>query len=433
MSEFADSEAELRQLQANIKAQRRNNQGDRVKSQPNFYSYKTVVARRLAPDFEADLLKPAPMPTLLWKCTQTLKSHTGNVNSLAIASSGDTLVSGSSDRSLILWKLPGGKPVFTFFGQPQEVHAVALSPNNKMLAAGNFDGQVISWNLQRRTYFQAYCDAPFLTHCHQGLVYALAFSADGQYLATASGDRQVKLWHFLTGKKKQEFMGHTGAVCALAFSPNGQFLASASADQTIRFWSLRTQEPPQILSAHSGWVTAIAFTADGKFLISASSDKTIKIWDFATKTLHKTLTGHKAGIWGMALSPDNQLLASGSEDGTVKLWELTTGEAIATIAGYYPVIFSHDGKLLITTAPNRRNIQICRQIIATGEPFQETLLAGEWWEILEVSPDATAAQVKQAYYQKAKLYHPDLNPSAIAKANMQILNRAYAQFRPTHL
>ena len=66
---------------------------------------------------------------------------------------------------------------------------------------------------------------------HAGVVYGVAFSPDGQRLASASSDQTVKIWDSATGKELFSFKGHAGGVRSVAFSPDGQRLASGSMDR----------------------------------------------------------------------------------------------------------------------------------------------------------------------------------------------------------
>ena len=76
--------------------------------------------------------------------------------------------------------------------------------------------------------------------------------------------------------------GHTEAVLSVAFSPDGQKLASGSGDSTVRMWDLHTECPQYTCIGHRGWVLYVAFAPDGKTLASAGMDNTIIIWDADT-------------------------------------------------------------------------------------------------------------------------------------------------------
>jgi WD40 repeat protein len=72
--------------------------------------------------------------------------------------------------------------------------------------------------------------------------------------------------------------GHSSSVNSVAYSPDGQTLASGSRDGTIKLWNVKTGNLLQTLTGHSSWVYSVAYSPDGQTLASGSGDKTIKIW-----------------------------------------------------------------------------------------------------------------------------------------------------------
>jgi WD40 repeat protein len=126
-------------------------------------------------------------------------------------------------------------------------------------------------------------------------VLAVEFSPDGKTLASASyedvlaaralkGDGPkvvgvVKLWDHSTGKLKSVCRGHTIYVYALAFSPNGQTLATGSFDSTGKLWDVATGREQATFRGHQAHIYKVAFSLDGKLLATASADRTVKVWD----------------------------------------------------------------------------------------------------------------------------------------------------------
>ena len=86
------------------------------------------------------------------------------------------------------------------------------------------------------------------------MVNSVAFSPDGQRLASGSGDKTVKIWDSATGKELFALKGHADPVTSVAFSPDGQRLASGSRDQTVKIWDSATGKELFALKGHAGSV-----------------------------------------------------------------------------------------------------------------------------------------------------------------------------------
>ena len=89
----------------------------------------------------------------------------------------------------------------------------------------------------------------------------------------------------------------------MAFSPDGQRLASASEDQTVKIWDSATGKELFALKGHAGWVASVAFSPDGQRLASASMDQTVKIWDSATGKELFALKGHTGRVMERGVQP----------------------------------------------------------------------------------------------------------------------------------
>jgi WD40 repeat protein len=75
-----------------------------------------------------------------------------------------------------------------------------------------------------------------------------------------------------------DFISHSESVRSVAFSPDGKYLASGSGDYTVKLWSIESQKEVTTLQGHDKSVNSVAFSPDGKYLVSGSQDKTVKLW-----------------------------------------------------------------------------------------------------------------------------------------------------------
>ncbi|NER26679.1 MAG: protein kinase [Symploca sp. SIO1C4] len=237
--------------------------------------------------------------------------------------------------------------ISTITGHSGTVYAIAFSPDGQILASGSADKTIKLWQLKMaweiRTlggWFSKHSDA----------VRAVAFSPNGKIIASGSDDKTIKLWNVRNGQHFCTLSGHSDAVSAVAFSPNSKILATSSADKTIKLWDVQTWHQLYTLTGHSDTVIAVAFSPNGKTIATSSADKTVRLWDVRTGEVFSTITSHSWLVDSVAFSPNGQIIASGSADKMVRLWDVYTGQQLGSLKGHLNgvscVAFSSDGQIL---------------------------------------------------------------------------------------
>ncbi|MHC5673305.1 protein kinase domain-containing protein [Nostoc sp.] len=262
------------------------------------------------------------------KVLASLLGHSQAVKSVTFSPDGQILATASDDKTIKLWQVETLEEICTLLGHSHAVKSVVFSPDGQILASGSWDKTIKLWDVNSG---REICSITG----HQLQVNAVAFSPQGQVLASASYDRTIRLWQISALEDFQRELqnrpcysllstlsGHAWAVLTVAFSPDGQILATGSDDNTIKLWEVNTGQLICTLVGHSWSVVAVAFTADGETLLSASCDKTVKLWRVSTAEEIVTLSGHVDSVSAVAVSKVRQLIASGSRDKTIKLWQL---------------------------------------------------------------------------------------------------------------
>lgn len=228
---------------------------------------------------------------------------------------------------------------------------VAFSPDGQILATSSVDSTVKLWRVADGRLER--------TLQHPEGVTSIAFSPDGQQLVSGSYDGKVRVWRLSDGALSRTLVGHAGTVWSVAFSPDGTRIASSGEDKTVRLWRASDGALTNTLKGHTLNVWSVAFSPDGRLLGSGSFDKTVRLWRVDTGGLVRTLTGSKEAVVHIDFSPDGQLVASGGDDTQIRLWRVADGTIAKTLSGsdhVYSVAFSRDGKWLVSGGRARGNL-----------------------------------------------------------------------------
>ncbi|CAL3969140.1 unnamed protein product [Diplocarpon coronariae] len=183
-------------------------------------------------------------PAIDADCPYFVRTLTGHLHSVrAIAAHQDTLVSGSYDNTVRVWKISTGETVHRLQGHAMKVYSVVLDHKRNRCISGSMD------------HF-------------------------------------VKIWCLQTGACLFTLEGHTSLVGLLDL--RDERLVSAAADSTLRIWEAESGQCKSTLSAHTGAITC--FQHDGQKVISGS-DRTLKLWDIKTGECIKDLLTDLSGVW----------------------------------------------------------------------------------------------------------------------------------------
>lgn len=211
-------------------------------------------------------------PSRIDRCWE---AHEDLATAVAFAPDGNWIVTGSWDRTIRRWRVPGLQPEGEPLGEHESgVLCLAFSPCGRFLVSGSADGTI-----RVRDDSTGKVSAPPLEG-HSDFVRSVSFSPDGRILASGSDDRTIRLWDATTWTPVgAPIEAHGGLVMSVAFHRSGSLLASGSSDQTVRFWHVPSGETVGApLTGPRGLIHCIAFSADGRRIAAASEDRTVRIW-----------------------------------------------------------------------------------------------------------------------------------------------------------
>jgi len=177
---------------------------------------------------------------------------------------------------------------------------------------------------------------------HSGTVRHAAFSADSQYVLTASADATARIWSCSSGRCVCVLRGHQRALHLCAFSPTGAQAITAAHDGSLKMWDL-TDAPTDgsclecswTLEADGNVVSSACFSPEGSRLLVACGSETVRMFNVSTGQAQMSFGGlHDDWVRYASFSPDGLIIATTSYDGAVGIWSATTGKCLHALRGH---------------------------------------------------------------------------------------------------
>lgn len=277
--------------------------------------------------------------------SRSLSGHTSGVHSVTFSQDGRWIATSGADMSVRLWSAKSGIQMSVFEGHEGVVPSVAFSPIRQQIASCSDDRTVRLWDMSIYGSWSSSSAAVAngLLPGQSRPVSCVAYSPDGQIIATGGSDRTVWEWSASTGESPRPILtDYSTTIGCLSYSPDGKQIATAGYDTAVRLDSVAQRDGGGgggglELWGHFGVVSGVAFSPCGQWIASSSFDTTVRLWDTRTGTPGNILTGHTdGGATCVAYSPSGDRVAAGGEDGSIRIWDpaTTSGEAVLELIGH---------------------------------------------------------------------------------------------------
>jgi len=283
---------------------------------------------------------------------KTLRGHTDRVYAVSISRDGRLVASASRDGSVKVWDAASGSLLQDFFINPDPspdsygATSVAFNPEQNTLAAASALGEIILWDTD--TWQEIARQLP----AHDGAIWGLAFSPDGEILASGGEDNLAKTWDAASLAPLQTFQGHRKLLEAVTFSHDGLLLGSAADDRSAKVWDVQTGVLLSSFSIPNRSISqpramGIVFTPDDTKIIVSSTDGNLWGWDLATRAQTLRIWGHEDWVYGVTTMDGGEIISSGA-DRSVRIWDGTYGRPLMELRGHSDQVFG------IALSPDQR-------------------------------------------------------------------------------
>ena len=315
-------------------------------------------------------------------------SNSNSCECFTISLDGTLLAASFQAKTVLVWRLSDGLLVQRLHAQSHtdKIRSAAFSPNSRHLVSGSHEKTAIVWDLKSGR-------ARLRLEGHRDWVWAVAYSLDGSHIATGSADRSVKIWDASSGACLHSLdlgenmlkvifspdgaqltvkLWSMGVICdvqtgtriatlqhegnqdmRLSLSHQGDRVITGTEDGKAKIWSAETGGELLELNEHTDKIRSVAFSPDGTEMATTSDDCTVATCDSWTGQ-QRHVYRMSAEAWSVAYSPKGDYIAMGDNGGRVRVCEARSGVFLAEFEGHSQPVnelqFLPDGRNLLSSS-----------------------------------------------------------------------------------
>ncbi len=244
-----------------------------------------------------------------------LTGHTDLVRTLAYSTNGSLLASAGNDGKLFIWDA-ADHLLLSNHDQPLPITRLVFARQGSLVTTVGFRSPLRFFDVHQGQEVRS-------LSCPCSDMRALAVSPDDRYLAAGGRNGTIRVWELATGSTVSEFTAHRQRIHAVQFSPDNEWIASCSDDRTVRVSRVDGSEPV-VLRGPAAKVMSLVFCGTRE-IAAGGSDNMIRIWNVEQGAESARLAGHTGSI--MALAYSSGTLVSAGYDTAVCVWRRTRNVA----------------------------------------------------------------------------------------------------------
>ena len=286
----------------------------------------------------APIIVPTPKIVVPQPTTSSVKEYhfpSGIIRAMALSPDNTVLALGDDRGQVITWDIAKFKAITTHHPHTYAISSLSWSPQKGIVASTDINNLLIVLNTA--TGNKAF-NIVFRYRTQVSMLLSITWSPNGDKIAFSDSRGIVSIRSAIDGKSISHYSGHTSAVSTLSWSPNGEFIASGDKTGQVQIWQINTLQLQTTYTAQ-GPISAVAFSPDGETLLATDKTGHAFLWSQATQKLLTTYTGHSPQqITTCAWSPNGEYVATGSSDTTIHVWRADTGVHVITHARHQAAI-----------------------------------------------------------------------------------------------